>query len=135
MTLFAVIKLALVVGVAVWIVADIRHGPPRLLAWAMFTQAAFCRLDLYVSGNAGRSTGQRVDQWRYIPNQDPAMDPERLGHFLEFLAARHCIKPDGVALFICDEQEDIVRIAHGRLTLETSSSTLPPTIRRGDDRC
>jgi len=111
------LKTAVVVGFGAKIVADILRGPPKLTAWAMFTQALFCRLDVRTED------GEPVDQWQHIANKDPLMDVATLDEFLEYLDVVHGIAPSGSAVLISGAREDVVAIEEGAIVRRRPVST------------
>jgi len=74
------------------LVRDVLSGPPRPFAWAMFTQTGFGHFELVTEN------GERLDPYRYLPNQSVRFHAMRIEDFLEFLESEHGIRPSGHVL-------------------------------------
>jgi hypothetical protein len=106
---------AVTAALVAMLVRDALSGPPRPFAWGMFTQVAFGEFHL-VTAN-----GDRLDPFRYIPNQSVRFDAMRLEDFLTFLDEEHNIRPSGHVLLANGEtcwrveiaDGDVVRVTNG----------------------
>jgi hypothetical protein len=83
-TVLGWVKVAVLASV---VVATVWHGiagPPKLLAWGMFTRVRFCRIDAYIVGRDGAE--RELDQWRWTPHENLPMGVARLERLLGFVA-------------------------------------------------
>jgi hypothetical protein len=109
---------AVTVALVAVLVRDVLSGPPRLFAWAMFTQVAFGEFHLVTDD------GTRLDPFRYIPNQSVRFDALRLEEFLEFLEETHGIRPSGHVFLAVDETCWWVEIADGNVVRMTDDASV-----------
>jgi hypothetical protein len=78
----------------------------------MFTQVKFCQLDAWVQ-QCGEQV--RLNQWDFIPNQEPLMGSYRLGQLLTYLREVHGLNVNGSARYADGEVYRRLRIIDGQV--------------------
>ena len=69
-------------------------GPPRLLAWPMFSRVSHCLMDLR------DQHGEPINPWRDIVNQDPGMNGRELVRYLAYLREVRGLRANGTVVLV-----------------------------------
>lgn len=112
MSVMSWVELGVIVAFVLKSIRDCIVGAPAFLAWSMFTQVKFCQLDAWVQQRGERV---RLNQWDFIPNQEPLMGSYRLGQLLRYLHDVHGLDVNGDARYADGAAYRRLRIIDGRV--------------------
>ena len=86
-------------------------GPPRLLAWPMFSRVSHCLMDLR------DQHGEAINPWLDIVHQDPGMNGYELGRYLAYLREVRGLRANGTVTLVDHTGRHVLTIRDGHVVV------------------
>jgi hypothetical protein len=86
-------------------------GPPRLLAWPMFSRVSHCLMDLH------DQHGRPINPWLDIVHQDPGMNGRELDRYLAYLRDVRGLRAHGTVTLVDHTGRQALTVRDGHVVV------------------